>query len=540
VTRGFARLVAALGALMGVQCAQPTTATFRPSPGGMATAGGPLSANAAADGPRAPGEPAPAPPIQGAVGSARPTTFEAAAADRRWLLFCQATRDSDGDGRLRVSLGQYGELNGDELELYLGLAGAEPEPVDAFWGADPSERWLVVKQADNAVLIDTSQGRRLVLESENADLGEIGDTALPHRALAFDTVRQRLVFSREAAPDGFEIHARSLADFSDTLVKKLNGRLWRMRTSHDSQWLVVERVVEDTTKNGRLDLPAPTVPSKPRCHGPVRQFAAWLPTGDALTTTIISLATGHATDVDDLAAPFGARFLFRDRGGALWLGDGKQKQRLANRECGAQVIHADPDRGLVVAGCSGPKPLPEEEASTKRAKKREPPRTRWPLRLLGRGLDLDLGLDLGPTGYDRWPEGSPRLFPLHAGAATRLLDMETHRLVEVEPRTFVVATYGTRALLLEQSRLTLLDVGKNEKLLELDAVAHAPRILTRGQSALVSPYVIDLAKGALLGRVDSRVLALSAEGYVLEAEGAPEGAETLALGPLAWRSLKTR
>jgi hypothetical protein len=223
----------------------------------------------------------------------------------------------------------------------------------------------------------------------------------------------------------------------------------------------------------------------------------------------------------------------------LWLGDGKRKQRLANRECGAQVIHADPVRGLVLAGCRGPKPLPEEEEK-KRAKNREPPRTRWPLRLLGRGLDLDLGLDLGPTGYDRWPENSPRLFPLHAGAATRLLDMETRRLIDVEPRTWIVATHGTRALLLERSRLTLLDVSKNEKLLELDGVAHTPRLLTRGPSALVSPYVIDLGKGELLGRVDDRVLALSADGHVLEAQGAPEGAETLALGPLAWRFLKTR
>lgn len=451
-------------------------------------------------------------------------------------MFCQATRDSDKNGKLSVSVGQHGKLSGDDLELYLGLAKTEPERIDAFWGTDPSERWLIVKHGPSAEVIDTSANRRFRLDPDETDLREIGDTSLPHRALAFDSRRQRLLFARELGKDRFEIRARSLTSGEEEVVHTVSGRLWTLRTSEDGQWLVVQHVSEDTSGNGRLDLPAPTLDEKPRCHGPIRQFSAWLPAGDALATTIVSLKTGRANRVDDFAAPFGASFLFRDRTGVLFMGDGRKKQRLADRACGAQVIYADPKHRLVLAGCRGPQPLPGEEKQS--SKKADPPRTRWPLRLLGPGLDRDLELDLGPTGHDHWPSGSPRLLAVHAGAATRLLDLQTRRLIEVEAGTFIVATHGTRALLLTRRRLTLLDTKNDKKLLELGGVAHTPTLLVEEPSALVSPYVVDLEKGRLVGRVTDPVLALGKDGQVLEALGAPASVNDLAQGPLAWRAPK--
>lgn len=470
----------------------------------------------------------------GAIGGAYPTTVERAARNGRWVVYCQATEDTDRNGELAVTVGPRGELRGDELTPYLAVGNAEPLPIDALWAVEPSERWLAVKLAGQAVVVDTNDGRRTPLVEADVDLIESGETYPLHRALGFEAQTGALLFSRTLTEGGFEL--RALAPAGGAASRKFlgQGKLQRLQLSWDGAWIVVDAVTEDTNQNGRLDRPLPSSAGKARCHGPLSSFPVWQHQADALTTYVVSSRTGEAQRVKDFAGPLGDGFLFRDEQGALFLQRGQSRQRLAPAECGAQVVHADAERRLVLAACRGP----QTDAKPRRSRKKRaptPPRARLPLWLFGEGLALDLGLGLGPTGADRWAEGAPRLVPIHAGAERRLLDMDKRTLLPLGATDSVLTTFGTRALLIREREIELIDAVQGQRLLELAHTELLPSVLVASGMAWVSPHVIDLERARVVGATEGAVFALSETGQVLQTEQAAR-AGMLPQGPLVWRT----
>ncbi|HEX6245855.1 MAG TPA: hypothetical protein VFZ61_33250, partial [Polyangiales bacterium] len=311
------------------------------------------------------------------------------------------------------------------------------------------------------------------------------------------------------------------------------GKLQRLQVSWDGAWSIVDSVTEDTNQNGRLDRPLPSSAKKARCHGSFSSFPVWQHQADAVATHVISARTGEAHRVKDFVGPLGDGFLFRDEQASLWLQRGAARQRLAPPECGAQVVHADAERRLVLVACRGPQT--DVKPRRKRTKPPAPPRARLPLWLLGEGLSLDLGLELGPTGADHWAEAAPRLVPIHAGAVRRLLDMDTRALLPLGAEDSVLTTSGTRALLIREREIELVDAVKGLRLFELEHTERMPSVLVVPGMAWVSPHVIDLDRGVVLGATDGAVFALSETGQVLQTEEAAR-AGTLPVGPLVWRS----
>lgn len=467
----------------------------------------------------------------GGIGGPYPTTVERAAGDASWLVYCQAETDSDGDGRLRVSVGPRGDLTGDKLEMRLALGARAPLPIDALWAVDPTERWLLVEAEGRIEVIDSKTSQVSEFDARDADTVESGETLLPHRSLVLDR-RGRLVFSRQSSGGGFEVSSWPATEW----LFRGRGKLVRTRVSDDAAWWVIESVDRDTNENGRLDVPLPRRARRSRCRGAFQKFPTWQFQADAVTTRVMSAVSGSVYRVKDFAGPLGDGFMFRDESGALWLRRGKRRVRLAPAECGAQVVHADASRGLALVACRGPQ---LDERAVARRKRRKsppvPPRARYPIWLVGDGVYLDLKLELGPTGADRWATTSPRLVPIHAGVERRLLDMDTKTLLPLLPTDSVVATFGTHALLIREGEVELTDPIERRSLLEVADIDVLPTLLVSSPVAWVSPVVLDLARGVVLGSTEGAVYALSTDGRVLQSSHQAKGDE-LPLGPLLWKT----
>jgi hypothetical protein len=452
----------------------------------------------------------------GSIGTHHPLLVEATAADGRWVVLCQAREDTDGDGRVAVRVGPRGELLGDRLSSYLVVGTGPGEAVDELLGSDPTGRWLVLRQRQRVLLRDTRTQRSVDLTALGADTRADRLRYRPHRTLSFDRLGSRLLYVRRRG-QATEVVVRQLESGTETLVDPGPGVLWRAELDAQGQWAIVHMLVDDTNGNGRLDWPVPPAEqNRWRCTGPIPQLFAWQGRGDTPVIRVAPSSGGATQLVTGFVAPFGSGLLEREPGGRLMLRDASQRSRqLASAKCDARVVHADPTRGLVVAACSGATGRP-------------------PLVLLGPGYHQDLSLEVAPHNHHRWPQDTPRLLPLYPGQDTALLDLDRRVVHRLRPGDGVIATSGPRALLRRSRSLLIFDglTGREHRLPGRTAVL--PDVLHTDPIAVVSPLVVDVRAGRLLGKVTRRPLAASRSGQVLVAEGGDPNAQQLALGPLRW------
>jgi hypothetical protein len=99
----------------------------------------------------------------------------------------------------------------------------------------------------------------------------------------------------------------------------------------------------------------------------------------------------------------------------------------------------------------------------------------------------------------------------------------------------ILATFGTRALVLRGRSLVLHELGGSDRELgrEILPLAHIAR---KGSVLFVPPYVVDVARGELLGRSDARAFAVATDGAILVGDGVPDAAH-FARGPLRWKAV---
>lgn len=78
----------------------------------------------------------------------------------RWISACQPTRDTDGDGEIRVGSGHHGEVFGDAMTPFLFLERGPPLEVEAVYDATPDERFIAVAIGGRLALVDATTGTR--------------------------------------------------------------------------------------------------------------------------------------------------------------------------------------------------------------------------------------------------------------------------------------------------------------------------------------------------------------------------------------------
>jgi hypothetical protein len=435
----------------------------------------------------------------------------------RFLVTCTARTDTDKSGSVEVTVGSGGVLGGDALVPELVQGGAAPEPIDDLFGVDPEGRYVVVRRGERILLVDTAS-------RATTDLGALGfdrrDDALDyrsHRSLAFDPRGELHAYVRRGDAPGVVL--RTLASGEERVVTGLPGEPWRLTWDGRGENLVLAVVSEDTSKNGKLELPARLAKGpRLRCQGPVPRFQVSGETGDKPVSFVVRRDGQGLAEAPELALPFGASLVTRNGDGALFEERGTSRVALSPAECAGRVLHPDVGRNLLLLACTGGK-NPQKAA----------------VELVGAGRRQALGFELQPLAIDRYPEPSVRLVALYPGMDTVLVDLEKRRTLTLKPGDRVLATLDARAFVLRKATLVVLDVDSaSERTLVADTGRY-PHTLVELPVAVVGSLVLDLAAERVLGSVGGRALALTRAGDVLVAEGRGPSADMVLRGPLRFR-----
>lgn len=442
-----------------------------------------------------------------------PLSFEAAAPDGSWVLFCEAPADTNGDGRIEVSVGPRGELTGDDLRRrFLALPELDRSIDDLLVTSEDGRRSLV---SHDGGLFLVERGSERPIHLPGADLRSEPGTRRAHRTLAI--VGDELFYIRSAKQRS-ELVVRSLASGRERVEYSGTDRVLSMHV-HEQGKLVVLRVAgADTNGNGRFEGPF-TPSNKPRpCPSPIPTHRANRRNGDALSAVIVTRPNGTWRRVDDLVMPFGTGLIRRRQDGSLLVERNGRSSVLGDSTCAGRVLFPDPSRDQLLLGCRMPKN-----------------RVRQTVELVRGTQRLPLGIDLAAYALDEPPAPPQRALPLYPGSDSALFDLEERKLIALRPGDTVLHVVGTRALVRggRSLRFFTLEGGDEAPLPEqLDPYGG---VLVQGDLLYVSPLVIDVGKGKVLGRVPGPALALTRSGAVL-LPASPASAESLARGPLRWQS----
>jgi hypothetical protein len=375
--------------------------------------------------------------------------------------------------------------------------------VDDVLAASGDGRWLVTREGDVTRLVDARSGQSALLAADaRADALSFRE----HRFLSFDGGSRRLAYVRTEGQTSTVV-VRELASGRELVVKPGPGRLHRARLDYTGEWLLLEVVAEDTNGNGRLDLPVRDAPPGPRpCRGPIPSFAALAARGDQPSTRAAPVRSGNAREVPGLVAAFERRLLVRGPGDELWLLDARgRRARFAAGSCRGHVIHMDVAREAALLACertTGPEPGRNE------------------VELWSGGERRPLGVFVTAQAADAWPGAPTRLVPLYPGREAVLVDLERGTVQPLSEGDHVLAVSGTRALVWRGRELVLVDVEANA-ITPLATVAEVvPDVVRQPPMVAVGSVLVDVERGAVVGTLAERALAMTRTGEILVALGA--------------------
>jgi hypothetical protein len=424
----------------------------------------------------------------------------------------------------------------------LVLGSGVGEPLDEVLAQDPSGRYLVTLREGKAELVDATSMTRVSLAELGADVRRVRADYATHRTLSFDAHGRYLAYVRlQSAKHATtsQIIVRKLDDGTELAFASGPGEVFRLQLSPDARYVSFEVLREDTNHNGKLDWPAPEETAhKNACEKsslPRFRSFAYQGRGDAPTRGVLSLPAGTLRDLPELVTPLGPSLLVREADGSLRLDLAGKRTALSPASCGAHVLFADADRGLVLATCAPPPPAkrPSRAPAPAASGKREV----W---LFGSSLAKNLQSELYETSTDRDAVEGVRLVPLYPGSDASLLDLERREVLPLPAGSRVIATSGALALIWREADVYRYDAATKTEQRLAHGVLKNPDLLQAGSSVLLSPFVIVGCDGPALAS-PPHALALSASGFVLTAAPAPAtdsshppGARAPINGPLHW------
>jgi hypothetical protein len=470
------------------------------------------------------------------AGSEHPFLIEAVDPGGRWVILCQAREDTNGDGKVSVSVGTHGHLGDDRVEQYLVKHAGLGERIDEYVAHDPTGRYVAFLRRGRLVVVDVQAGTEAVLR---ADVRDDGDPFKDHRVAVFDPLGTTIAYMREARSTGHAtVVVRDLLTGSETDVDPGPGLLWRVAVAAGGRSITAQVVATDSDKNGALEWPGlNTSLSARRCRGPAN-YTVGSRKNDALETRIVSLATGKVTVVPKLVGPLGDAWLVAEpstegdagaRERLLLVSDDGAATELASARCDAEPYYVDHERKLVLVTCQAEKVTIDSVS------------TRTPVELCGTGPCERLFWST--PAWPRRKVGTQRfvLFPSTSDRPSKegqgaLVDLDRRTVVRVEAG-IAIAVDGSKLLLRDGDNYLVRDLLSGERQL-LGHWSNPTRddTLAQGRYVLHEQMLVDLAEGRLAGTLAARPFAVATDGSVLHLrEGAPPPRSTeIWSGPPRW------
>jgi hypothetical protein len=412
------------------------------------------------------------------------------------------------------------------LDRYL-LAPGEELSIDGLLGTDASERYALVVRGAQTWLWDSEGKETRALTAIGGDQRLSAESFAELRTLSFDPSSEHLMYAG-SAEQGERLVIRTLGADTERKIDPGAGLIWRAHFDPGGVYAVVELISEDSNRNGKADFPAPLLSAPRPCRASPERFHAWSVRGDRPEVVLIPLSGGAPIHEPDLVMPVSDALLLRDAGGALWLERAGKKRLLEPAACQGRIVHADAERELFIVGCTQKKAAPGGTRGKDSG--------RVSLELVSRQGRQSLNLELASVELDREVSDSARLVALYPGSETVLFDADRREVLALRSGDIVLATRAGRALIRRGDALLFYDVDAHGELALPATLEKYPDILLTPPFAFVSPVLVNLDTASVVGSSPLRPLALSSEGKLLVADGAP-GSSRLARGPLRWITL---
>ena len=254
----------------------------------------------------------------------------------RWVFFCQSSPHLDVTALVKRSQGARSGFLGPDFVPYFASVNSEPAAIQSLLASSADGRFVVVSRGQGPELLDIETGK-----AQN-----LADLDLDSRADVLPGDLRSIAFSPKSDKVAFLVHEKrprvvvlGLLSPSRAEVTPVGDTVWRIGFDASAQYLVLQEVLEDSNRNGRLSWPLPEGKlSNTRCRAPVPAFPTFVSSGDAVETTIAPVTGGNARRTTGFMTGLGRSVVVKSPDGALSYTDGTHSHALGSSDCNAQVV----------------------------------------------------------------------------------------------------------------------------------------------------------------------------------------------------------
>ncbi len=274
--------------------------------------------------------------------------FKDADPQERWVVYCQAREDSDGDGKIEIGFGHHGAVFGDDLSLYLNLDDGDGETIKRYLARDSEGSNLVIEDEGGIFLVNIPSGSRTGLGS----LGGILYKDPRNSPVSFDE-RGHVLFHRNEK-DSFEFVLRDLRSGQETVLPVRAKNIINATINESGAWITFQDVEKDTNGNGSIDVPkVRTTKASGSCTGPAMSYSTYGYSGDEPVTRALPVS-GNGKSIA-LPGPYivldNKILMQNEQGGYSIVDSALNALEIVPASCNAELLAVHETLERVLVGC---------------------------------------------------------------------------------------------------------------------------------------------------------------------------------------------